>query len=287
MKKLNNLPNQSLLTKIRTTLPELRASERKVAETVLKSFEKAITRSITSLAEEAGVSEPTVTRFCRKLGLGGFMELKLGLAKELPSGRYVHENVTEADGLPVIFDKLFNSAIEAFSRSLKTIDTEVLKRAAETLGRAGRIEFFGQGGSAVVARDAYHKFFRIGIPCAVHDDPHMQVMSAALLSRGDVLIAISDSGSTRDIIESVTIARSAGATVIGITGGTRSPLSKAADITISVNSKEAALLLAPMTSRLVQLAVIDVLFVAVAMGSIDDYRPQLDNVKKSLIGKRY
>ena len=287
MKNVNSLHSRGIVTEIRSILPELRSSEKKVAETVLKNIEKAITKSITSLAEDAGVSEPTVTRFCRKLGLSGFMELKLCLAKELPSGRYLHENVAEADSLPVIFDKLFNSAIEAFSDCLNNIDAEVLRKAVDALGNAGRIEFYGQGGSAVVARDAYHKFFRIGIPCAVHDDPHMQVMSASLLTAGDVLIAISDSGSTKDIIESAQIARKAGATVIGITGRVKSPLSKTSNIVISVNSKEAALLLAPMTSRLVQLAIIDVLFVAVAMGSIGDYRQQLNNVKKSLIAKRY
>lgn len=103
----------------------------------------------------------------------------------------------------------------------------------------------------------------------------------------DVLIAISESGSTKDIIESAQIAHKAGATVIGITGRAKSPLSKTSNMVISVNSKEAALLLAPMTSRLVQLAIIDVLFVAVAMGSIGEYRQQLNNVKKSLIAKRY
>ena len=246
-----------------------------------------IYKSITNLAEDSGVSEPTVTRFCRKLGLSGFMELKLCIARELPSGSYLHENVSEADDLPVIFEKLFNSCIEALKESLKQIDTETLQKAVEALSNAGRIDFFGQGGSAIVARDAYHKFFRLGIPCSVHDDPHMQVMSASCLNKNDVLIAVSHTGSTKDIIESAKIAKKSGATVIGITGGSKSPLSKVSDITISVNSKEAALLLAPMTSRLVQLAIIDVLFVTVAMGRMDDFHRQLQEVKKALINKRY
>lgn len=287
MKTENNLPRQNLVTQIRATLPDFRASERKVAETVLKSPETVITKSITSLAEDSGVSEPTVTRFCRKLGLSGFMELKLCIARELPSGSYVHENVSETDDLPFIFEKLFNSGIEALKTSLKQIDTETLQKAVEAISNAGRIDFYGQGGSAIVARDAYHKFFRLGIPCSIHDDPHMQVMSASFLTKGDVLIAVSHSGSTKDIIESAKIAQKSGATIIGITGGAKSPLSKVSDITISVNSKEAALLLAPMTSRLVQLAIIDVLFVTVAMGRMGDFRQQLQNVKKALIGKRY
>ncbi len=287
MKSENNLPRQNLIARIRTSMQEFRASEKKVAETVLKSPETVITKSITNLAEDSGVSEPTVTRFCRKLGLSGFMELKLSIARELPSGSYLHENVSESDKLPVIFEKLFNSAIEALKESLKLIDPEILQKAVDALLKAGRIEFYGVGGSAIVARDAYHKFFRLGIPCAVHDDPHMQVMSAALLSKEDVVIAISHTGLTKDIVESIRIAQKAGATVIGICSSHKSQLSKASDITIPVNYKEAALLLAPMTSRLVQLAIIDVLFVTVSMASFGDYRHQLQSVKKALIDKRY
>ena len=287
MKSEKFLPDQNLVSQIRISLPAFRASEKKVAETVLKHPEAVITKSITNLAEDSGVSEPTVTRFCRKLGLSGFMELKLCIARELPSGSYLHENVSETDNLPVIFEKLFNSGIEALKASLKQIDLEILQKAVNALRKAGRIDFYGLGGSAIVARDAYHKFFRLGIPCAVHDDPHMQVMSAALLSKGDVVIAISHTGSTKDIVESIKIAQKAGATVIGICGSRKSPLSKASDITISVNSKEAALLLAPMTSRLVQLAIIDVLFVTVSMSSLGDFRQQLQSVKKALIDKRY
>ncbi len=287
MKKEKNLQNKTIVATIRATLPDFRASEKKVADTVLKNPEAVISKSITSLAEDSGVSDPTVTRFCRKLGLSGFMELKLCIARELPSGSYLHENVSESDDLPTIFDKLFNSGIEALKESLQQIDTHSLQRAATALSKAGRIDFYGQGGSAIVARDAYHKFFRLGIPCSFHDDPHMQVMSAVILTTGDVLIAVSHTGSTKDILESAKIAQSSGATVIGITGSAKSPLSKIADIAISVNSQEAALLLAPMTSRLVQLAIIDVLFVTVSMANMVGFHQQLQEVKEALIGKRY
>ncbi len=287
MKNEKYLHNQGVAAKIRATLPDFRASEKKVAETVLKNPEAVISKSITSLAEDSGVSDPTVTRFCRKLGLSGFMDLKLCIAREMPSGPYIHENVTETDSLPVIFEKLFNSGIEALKGSLNKIDTKILQKAATVLSKANRIDFYGQGGSAIVARDAYHKFFRLGIPCSFHDDPHMQVMSASLLKKGDVLICVSHTGSTKDIIESAKVAKISGAKVIGITGDAKSPLSKVSDITISVNSKEAALLLAPMTSRLVQLAIIDVLFVTVSMESMDNFHQQLQGVKKALIGKRF
>jgi DNA-binding MurR/RpiR family transcriptional regulator len=125
------------------------------------------------------------------------------------------------------------------------------------------------------------------MPCNVYDDPHMQIMSAALLSDRDVVVAISHSGSTKDIVDAVKMAKDSGALVIGITGEGKTPLSRHCDLTISVESREAALRLAPMTSRLVQLAVLDVLFVAVAMRTLGDSPDQLDRVKRSLVEKRY
>jgi RpiR family carbohydrate utilization transcriptional regulator len=266
---------------------KLRNSEKKVAECVLKNPDLAMRSSITDLAELADTSEPTVIRFCRKLGLSGYMELRLSLANALPASKFILENVTAQDHLPDIFNKLFNSAREAFSNTMNNIELEALEQAAEALAAAKRIEFYGLGGSGIVAKDAHHKFFRIGIPCIAYADPHMQVMSAALLSSKDAVVAISHTGSTKDILESVKVAKSTGAIVIGITGGKKTPLAKYCDYVISANSKEVALRLAPMTSRLVQLAIVDVLFVFIAMKDFSGIKEKLDKVKMSLVDKRY
>lgn len=272
---------------IRKSLKGLRNSEKKVAKCVLSDPEAVVRSSITELAEKAGTSEPTVLRFCRRLGLGGYMELRLSLARSLPSSDYIFENVREKDSIAEIAGKILNAHREAITHTLSRINLDDLEAAASELGQARRIEFYGQGGSAIVARDAYHKFFRLGIPCIAHDDPHMQVMSAALLGPGDVVVSISHTGSTKDIIESVQVARKTGATIIGVLGSENAPLSKICDIALSVCSREAALRLAPMTSRLAQLAVLDVLFVAVAMRDFGATRDRLDKVKMALVGKRY
>lgn len=254
---------------------------------MLKNPDLAMRCTITDLAEMAAVSEPTVIRFCRKLGLSGYMELRLSLANALPSSKYILENISDEDKFPDIFNKLFNSAKEAFNNTMNDLDLKILEQAADALADADRIEFYGVGGSGVVAMDAHHKFFRIGVPCIVYDDPHMQVMSAALLTDKDAVVAISHTGSTKDIMESVKVAKKSGATVIGITGSKKSPMAKFCDYVISVNSQEVALRLAPMTSRLVQLAIIDVLFVSIAMRNFDKIKKNLDRVKKSLVDKRY
>jgi RpiR family transcriptional regulator, carbohydrate utilization regulator len=275
------------LTLIRSTLDSMRNSEKKVAKCVLADPGGVIDSSITELAERAGTSEPTVIRFCRKLGLGGYMELRLNLARDLPSSQYIFENVGAADSLAEIAGKIMNAHCDAIRNTLNRLSLDDFKAAADALLAAGRIEFYGVGGSAVVARDAHHKFFRLGIPCNVYEDPHMQVMSAAQLSARDVVVAVSHTGSTKDIIDSVTIARNTGAKIIGILGSRHAPLVKLCDIALSAFSQEAALRLAPMTSRLVQLAIVDVLFVTVAMNNFDEIKERLDRVKRSLVDKRY
>ena len=275
------------LALVRSSLDSLRNSEKKVAKCVLAEPAAVVNSSITQLAEKAGTSEPTVIRFCRRLGLGGYMELRLNLARDLPSAQYIFENVAATDSLAEIAGKILNAHREAIANTLNKLNLDDLEAAVTALRSARRIEFYGMGGSAIVARDAHHKFFRLGIACVVYDDPHMQVMSAALLCPEDVVVAVSHTGSTKDIIESAKVARKAGAKIIGILGSENSPLSKVCDIALSVFSREAALRLAPMTSRLVQLAVVDVLFVAVAMMDFSATKERLDKVKRSLVEKRY
>jgi RpiR family carbohydrate utilization transcriptional regulator len=275
------------LTLIRNSLESLRNSEKKVAKCILGDPGSVVTASITELAERAGTSEPTVIRFCRRLGLGGYMELRLNMARDLPSAQVLFENVSDADSLAGIAGKIINAHREALSNTLNKLDFDDLEACVGALQAARRIEFYGLGGSAVVARDAHHKFFRLGIPCVAYDDPHMQVMSAALLGPEDVVVVFSHSGSTKDIIDSAKVARKAGAKVIGVLGSANTPLSKQCDVALSVFSREAALRLAPMTSRLVQLAVVDVLFVTVAMKDFSATKERLDKVKRSLVEKRY
>jgi len=275
------------LALVRSSLDSLRNSEKKVAKCVLAEPAAVVNSSITQLAEKAGTSEPTVIRFCRRLGLGGYMELRLNLARDLPSAQYIFENVAATDSLAEIAGKILNAHREAIANTLNKLNLDDLEAAVTALRSARRIEFYGMGGSAIVARDAHHKFFRLGIPCVVYDDPHMQVMSAALLCPEDVVVAVSHTGSTKDIIQSAKVARRTGAKIIGILGSENAPLSKVCDIALSVFSREAALRLAPMTSRLVQLAVVDVLFVAVAMQDFSATKERLDKVKRSLVEKRY
>ena len=153
-----------------------------------------------------------------KLLQKGYMDLRLSLASDLPSEQYIHEAVAEQDSPVQVMEKIFSANQEALGNTLNKIDINVFDQAVNILTHARRIEFYGSGGSGSVARDAHHKFFRLGVPCIAYEDSHMQVISAALLASDCVVIAISATGSSRDVIDSVQIAKKSGAQTIGITG---------------------------------------------------------------------
>lgn len=273
-----------ILDKIRNISSELKNAERRVAETVLKSPDIVVESTITELAEMAKTSEPTVFRFCKKIGLAGYMELRINLAKDLPASKYKHTMVDEKDKAVQVLSKVFSSVQNSIGTALTGIDTKVFEKAVTMLARAGRIDFFGLGGAGIVAMDAHHKFFRLGIPCNTYRNAHMQFMSAALLSKNTVVVAISNIGSSKDIIESVRIAKNAGAGVIGIIGQKKSPLHRICDLAFSLPAQEIAWF-APLSGRMVQIALLDALFLAVAVKKFPSVKGNLEAVKKAIVTK--
>jgi DNA-binding MurR/RpiR family transcriptional regulator len=259
-----------------------------VAHHVLEAPDRVIYQSISELAENAGISEPTVLRFCRALGFRGFHDLKIQLAQDLvPEVKNIHEDVMPADDGAALIRKVFNANAIAISDTQDTLDPTLVDRAIRVLARAARIEFIGFGGSAVVAMDAYHKFFRLGVACGWQDDPHMQVMSAALMNSRCVVVAISHSGSSKDIVESLKIAKGAGATTIAIVSHRKSPVVSMVDIPLCVHAKETGFKPEPMSSRIAHLCVIDVLAVGVALKRSEDVVASLQKTRRALVNKRY
>ena len=275
-----------IFEKIRSEMPAMRKSEQKVADIVLKSPNVVMNGSISEAAKLAGTSDPTVVRFCKQLGLKGFMELRLRLASASVPDKKTLEDITETDSVDSIFINVMRSVAEAVSTTERYMDRRLLEQAVDSMVDASRWEFYGMGGSGIIALDAHHKFFRLGVPCVAYNDSHMQVMSAAQLDDKSVAVVISHSGATKDILESAEIAKEAGATVIGILGNKDSEVAKHCDIPLCVSSREIALRLAPKAGRLMQLALLDALFVAVAMRIVGDQGfERLDKVKRALLGK--
>lgn len=244
----------------------LRQSEEKVADYVLAHAQEVMKLPITELAEQIGVSEATIVRMCKKIGYHGFQELKINLALEMVKPiQTVHEGISESDDMGDVIRKVTAANINALNSTLDVLSSPELTRAVECLQSARSIQFYGVGGSGPIAQDAAHKFMKTGKPVVAHTDTHMQSMAAALVQPEDVVVAISHSGSSRDIIDALAVAKRRGATTIGITHYARSPIDKVLEIKLGTQSYETLYRMESTSSRIAQLAIIDALFIGVCL----------------------
>lgn len=278
--------DQNLLTELNAALSDLNKSEAKVANAILKDPEAATRSSIAVLAASAGVSEPSVNRFCKRFGASGFPDFKLRLARSLASGvRYISRAVEMGDKIDTYPRKLFDNSISALILARDQLPLSAIERAVDYLAQARHIYFFGLGTSAAVARDAEHKFFRFKVPVTTHTDPLMHRMLAAGGNVGDVFFFISHTGRTKVLVEAAETARTTEATVISLTSE-HSPLARNSHLTIALNVPEDTDTYLPMTSRIVQLVVLDVLATGMTLRRGESILPHLARIKDSLIDSR-
>ena len=231
-----NSPN--LIRRITENQASLRKSEAKVANYVLANASEVIKMRIVDLASRSEVSEPTVIRFCKAIGFDGFQSFKLQLAQQLGLGSvFTQFAVADNDTVADLINKVFDTTVGSLITAREEINSEVLEQAITTISNARRVEFYGFGASGSVAADAQHKFFRLQLSSAAYTDPHIQRMSAISLGPEDVVVAISQSGETQALLESVALAREAGANVIGLAPHNTS-LSRVFNLAIYVNMEE-------------------------------------------------
>ncbi len=272
----------SLLSRIQALLPELPPSERRVAELVLQRPVEVVSAPVSQLALWSRVSQPTVIRFCRRLKCSGLPAFKLKLAGDLGAGMpFVHAKLTPGDDLAHLIGKVFDSALTGLARGRDALRPEALEAAVAALDRASRIECYGLGNSGVTALDAQMKLFRLGTPTAACTDSQMQRVAAVLLPGDAVVLVISNSGRTKSLLEVAALARRSGATVIALTRSD-TPLAQAADILLPADVQENPEVYAPMVARLVHLAIIDVLTVALALRKGPAALTRMEAAKASL-----
>ncbi|RRW30463.1 MurR/RpiR family transcriptional regulator [Ectopseudomonas oleovorans] len=278
---------RNLLEQIQSRLDDLNKAERKVAEVILHDPQQATRFSIAALAQAAGVSEPTVNRFCRSFGANGYPELKMQLAQSLASGAaYVSRAVSADDGPEAYTRKIFGSTIASLDSACQSLDPQHVSRAVDLLIQARQIHFFGLGASASVALDAQHKFFRFNLAVSAHSDVLMQRMIASVAHTGDLFVIISYTGRTRELVEVARLARENGASVLGLTAA-GSPLARASTLSLDIPLPEDTDIYMPMTSRIIQLTVLDVLATGVTLRRGVDFQPHLRRIKESLTASRY
>ncbi|HEY4295604.1 MAG TPA: MurR/RpiR family transcriptional regulator [Paraburkholderia sp.] len=275
-----------MLSQVEEMRDQLRPSERKLADYVIEAPREVLDLSMTEVAARAGVSQPTIARFCHALGFSGFREFKIrlaqGIAAEVPA---VYRDVRPDEPTPGVAAKVLDRTIGALIQVRNNLSSDSVAAAIELLAQARRIEFYGAGGSGVAALDVQHKFFRLGMPSVAYSDPHTFLMSSALLGKGDVVVAISNTGRTRDIIDAAKAALNAGAKVIAITHG-NSPLARLATVGLFANVDEDTDIFSPMTSRVSHLAIGDILAVGVALSRGPELLEKLAQAKEVIHRRR-
>src|SRR5687768_15788777 len=286
-----------MLDRIRASIPALPPAEQRVAKLVLADPRSFASLPVGELAERSHVSKPTVVRFCRSVGYDGLADFKRKLAGSVNEGvPFVHRAVDEDDKPGDIIVKVIDNAVSALLAYRNDAASHAFERAIDALSAAGRsgrrIEFYGVGNSGIVAQDAQHKFFRLGVSAAAVADGHVQVMSATMLQPGDCVVIISNSGRSRDLLDAAEIARRKGATTVVITASA-SPLARTAagaqpqQILLAADHPEDYDRYSPMLSRLLHLVIIDILTTGVALKLGSGLRPMLAEIKRNLRAKRY
>ena len=280
-----------MLERIKASLTSLAPAEQRVGKLVLADPRAFANLPVTELADRSHVSKPTVVRFCRSMGYDGLSDFKLKLAGSVSEGvPFIHRSVDVDDKTSDIAVKVIDNTVAAFLKYRNDASSFALEHAAQALAQTQktgrRIEFYGVGNSGIVAQDAQHKFFRLGVNAIAYSDGHMQVMSASMLQPGDCVVIISNSGRTRDLMDACDIARKRGATTIVITAS-GSPLASAGHIHLTADHPEGYDKYSPMVSRLLHLLIIDILATTVALRIGEGLQPALRDMKNNLRSKRY
>lgn len=266
----------------------LTKAEQKVADFVMADTQEAVYSSVTDLAEKAGVGETTVIRFCRKLGYRGYQEFKLAVAQNLVSpDEHVHGKIEDFDNLEVISKKITNQNTHALENTLNLLQTQGLEKAVNAIISANKLYFFGVGSSGITALDAKYRFMRFGFNVEHSSDSHIMAMNAALVGKQDVVFGISTSGSTKDVVDAIRIAKENSAFVICITNHAKSPITQYANVILLAASKETPLQGGAFSSKIAQLHILDILTTTVALKQKENIFKSIEKTAEAVLDKMY
>jgi RpiR family transcriptional regulator, carbohydrate utilization regulator len=267
----------------------LSPGERAVADVILSDVQGAITASNGEIATRAGVSQPTVMRFCRSVGCEGVRDFKLQLARSLAVGQaFLVQSAPQAGPgeAPPYWTSILSEAHGALHEVERQLSAALVFAAADALAGAGRVATFGLGGSSgTLAEEAQVRLFRYGVPVMACSEPHVARMTAATLKPGDVLLALSSTGRTPEVIDALGIAARYGAKTIAITRPD-SDLARAADIALTVWIGEYPDALTPSASRFAFLAILDVVAAATGYRLGPVARENLRRIKFNIMDAR-
>ncbi|MGM1017238.1 MAG: MurR/RpiR family transcriptional regulator [Actinomycetota bacterium] len=273
------------MTAIHQRLSALTPTERRIAEHILGDPARAVESSITQLASDSGTSVASIARLTQSLGFAGYPDFRMALATELDRTASDRErfqvsegDVSRQDDAITTIRKIAFAEASAIERTARQIDIDELERCVSAVRAARRIDIYGAASSGLAAQDLEQKLHRAGLVAQARTDLHLALTGAALLDTRDVAIAISHSGRTLEIVQSIEVAARTGATTIAITNNPRSPLARASDLVLVTAVSESTFRSGAMASRIAQLAVLDFLFTRIAQA---DYETIADNLQRT------
>ncbi|MDD6308869.1 MAG: MurR/RpiR family transcriptional regulator [Clostridia bacterium] len=272
--------------RMKATYQNMTKSEKKIADWLLENPGEIIPLSITELADKCGCSEATIVRFARHLDFCGYQELKISLAREENSSNMT-EGLDEGDTPGVVFEKVIDTIYCSLEQTKNVLDHKELEKMANAILSANHVAIYGLGNSAAVGLDFQHKLMRVGIHALFYHDNHLQAISASHLKEGDLAIGISHSGSSKDIVEALDIARKAGATTAAITNYGKSPIIKKSDIVLYTASDEIKHTILGLNSRIAQLAIISSLYCYIVNRKDAETKENVGKTEMALQGKKY
>lgn len=278
---------KGVLARLNSLMPSLKPAELRASECIVSNLNDMIHLTITELSDKCGVSEATIMRLCKKLGFDGFYSLKISLAQELVEPiKNIHEELSTGDSTYNVAQKIVDSAIKSLKDTLLIVDINELQKAVDMISNAKKVEFYGSGSSGFIANEAHHKMFKTGIPSAAYSDPHLQVISAAFLTAGDVVVGISHSGSNKDLIESFKVAKNSGAKTICITSFMKSPITKVSDVCLVVASSESDYRFEAVAARISQICLIDIIVACISLKKQDESIAAIGKIRDVIARKR-
>ena len=279
-----------LILKIKEALNEMKPSEKKIANFILNNTDEAVGLFIGDLAERCGTSKASVIRLSRTLNYDGYRDFAIALASDVASQKPddgMYTDIRAGDNLETIIKNVCHNNKKSIEDTHKVLNPKEVEKAINAIHKARKIDFYGVGASGLIALDAQQKFIRINKYAWAYTDPHLQATSAANLSKNDVVVVISYSGETKDIIDSVKIAKESGATIISISKYGINTLGEIADIRLSLSSPETTMRSGAMGSRIAQLTIIDIIFTGVASLEYPYIKKYLDRTKEVSAKKKY
>lgn len=272
--------------KIKVSYPDMSKAEKRIAGWLCENPNEILALSIVELAEKCQCSEATIVRFAKRLGLGGYQDLKISLAQE-SENPVANTNINSEDSPYEIYGKVCNDIYCALERTKASLNPKSLAAAAERLISSERIIVFGLGNSASVATDMSHKLLRAGCNAVAYSDNHMQVIAASHLSANDTVVGVTHSGSSRDIVDALKIAKDHGATTVCITNKGKSPVTKVSDIILETSAEETKYSILGLSSRIAQLSIIDTLYYYIVYHNSETAMESIKETERSLLSKKF